>query len=73
MKDIKDTQRTLVEIRPYTTKELAFLYSISIPTFKKWLKPFDAYIGKRHGNYYNVAQVKIIFEQLDHPFKMFID
>ena len=58
------------EIRAYSLKELAIIYGISRKTFKRWIIPFFDEIGERQGRYYNVAQVKIIFNKLGVPFKI---
>lgn len=58
------------EIRPYSAKELADIYGVCDKTVKKWIMPFGDQIGKKHGRYYNVAQVKIIFEKLGLPCKV---
>ncbi len=58
------------EIKAYSTKELANIYGICEKTFKKWLIPFYNEVGERHGRYYNVAQVKIIFGRLGVPCKI---
>ncbi|HSC39732.1 MAG TPA: hypothetical protein VLD19_17725 [Chitinophagaceae bacterium] len=55
------------EIKPYTPAELARLYGISKPTFRKWLNPHLSAIGKRIGHFYNALQVKTIFEKLGLP------
>jgi len=33
----------------------------------EWLRPFKEEIGPRAGNFYTIAQVKIIFKKLDLP------
>ena len=62
---------TLVsEIKPYSVKEIAEVYGVCDKTLKKWIKPFSEQVGKKHGRYYNVSQVKIIFEKLGLPCKV---
>jgi hypothetical protein len=39
-------------------------------TIKKWMKPFAEQIGKRQGRFYNVVQVKLIFEKLGLPHRI---
>jgi uncharacterized protein YjcR len=58
------------EIRPYSAKELADIYGVCDKTIKKWIRPFSIQVGEKQGRYYNVAQVKIIFERLGVPCKM---
>jgi hypothetical protein len=62
-----NTLHSVTELKAYSTKELAVIYGISDKTFKKWLLPFVNSIGNKHGRYYTVAQVKIIFEKLGVP------
>ena len=54
-------------IKGYMTKELAKLYQVSPKVFRNWIKPHLSAIGERQGWYYNLAQVKIIFEKLGAP------
>ena len=62
---------TLVsEIKPYSAKEIADIYGVCDKTVKKWIKPFSELVGKKHGRFYNVTQVKIIFEKLGLPCKV---
>jgi len=56
-----------VEVKHYSTKELARFYGVCDKTLLKWMKPFADNIGERQGRYYTVAQVKIIFEKLGEP------
>lgn len=54
--------------RPRTLKELASLYSVSIPTFKSWLS-CDALrnVKPEKGYYYSIASLKIIVGHLGEP------
>jgi hypothetical protein len=56
-----------IELRPYTHKDLAGFYKVSWVTFQEWLKPFMEEIGPKKGHFYNLRQVKIIFERLGWP------
>jgi transposase-like protein len=56
-----------IEIKHYSTKELARFYGVCDKTLLKWMKPFTADIGEKQGRYYTVAQVTIIFEKLGTP------
>lgn len=56
-----------VEVKHYSTKELAKFYGVCDKTLLKWMKPFTNDIGQRQGRYFTVAQVKIIFEKLGEP------
>jgi len=55
------------DIKPYSKKEMAFLYGVSPRCFDTMVHPFKELIGKKRGWYYNVNQVKIIFEKLGYP------
>lgn len=56
-----------IEIKPYSKQELADLYKIGVRSMTTWLKPFEKGIGKRHGRYYNLKQVRYIFDKLGIP------
>lgn len=55
-------QSTEIKAQRYSIKTLAAMYEVSIPTFRKWLKPYQDRIGERVGHFYNTRQVEIIFE-----------
>jgi hypothetical protein len=55
------------DIKPYTKKQLALLYEVSIRCFTTMLIPFTKEIGDKEGWYYSVKQVTIIFEKLGYP------
>lgn len=54
-------------LRAYTPKELRTLYGVTYVTFMKWIKPFEADLGKVYGRCYNVRQVKLLVEKLGIP------
>jgi transposase-like protein len=56
-----------IEVRHYSTKELARFYGVCDKTLLKWMRPFANDIGQRQGRYFTVAHVKIIFEKLGEP------
>lgn len=56
-----------IEIKPYSKQELADLYNIGVRSMSTWLKPFEKEIGKRHGRYYNLKQIRYIFNKLGLP------
>jgi hypothetical protein len=62
-----NTTISRIEIKHYSTKELAGFYGVCDKTLLKWMKPFLECIGQRQGRYYTVAQVKLIFEKLGEP------
>ena len=56
-----------IEIKPYSKQELADLYKIGVRSMTTWLMPFEEGIGIRQGRYYNLKQVRYIFERLGLP------
>jgi hypothetical protein len=56
-----------VPLKVYSLSELARIYQVDWRTFKKWLRPFEKEIGEKQGRYYNIPQVKVIFEKLSLP------
>jgi uncharacterized protein YjcR len=52
-----------IEIKPYSLRELAVMYGISVNTFKKWVKPYKSEIGQKVGRFYNAKQVEFIFDK----------
>jgi len=54
-------------MRAYSALELSRFYNVCKKTFMRWLKPFEPVIGERQGRYYNINQVKTIFEKLGTP------
>lgn len=60
-----------VEYRWYTLKELANLvYKVDKSTLRKRLQMYKKEIGPRIGYFYDVKQVKIIFQLLPPPYKV---
>ena len=57
----------VVDIQPYSVKDFARIYKVSRKTVRRWIKPFENDVGERNGHYYNVCQVKTIFEKLGLP------
>jgi hypothetical protein len=60
-------KHSFIQLKPYTLKELCALYGVCRLTFRKWLKPFEKEIGVRHGMYYSILQVRVIFDKLGYP------
>ena len=56
-----------IHIRNYTLWELAKIYRVSVPTFKRMLAPWSKRLGPRIGRYYSIKQVKLIFENIELP------
>lgn len=60
-----------VDLKWYTLKELALLiYKVDKKTLRNKMKPHLAQIGPRIGYFYNVNQVKTIFELIEPPHKI---
>ena len=60
-------------VRPYTIKELAKIYQVSIPTMRKWINELKNEIGEKKGWFYSIRQVKIIFDNLCVPYTTELD
>jgi len=56
-----------VFVKPYSSKELAGIYGVGKKTLHRWMEPFENEIGKKHGRFFTVAQVKIIFSRIGLP------
>jgi hypothetical protein len=57
-------------MRPLEPKHIAAKYGVSRETFRRWLKPHAAVIGKRVGNKYNslqMQQIVYIFGEFEFP------
>jgi transposase-like protein len=65
--ETKETTKGVMELKHYSTKELARFYGVCDKTLLKWMKPFQIAIGQKQGRYFTVAQVKVIFEKLGIP------
>lgn len=66
-----ENQKTqLIKLKAYTLQELAFLYEVDKRTFKNWLLPFEAGLGPKIGRYYNINQVRYVFEKLGYPIEI---
>ena len=65
MKEVNGT----APIKPYTVKQLAEFYSVSEKTFRVWIneKEFSIELGIKAGHYFNIRQVKLIFDNFGHP------
>lgn len=63
-----NSAKTMISIRPYTTKDLMVIYNVkSYKTWKRWIEPHQDKIGKRVGYFYSIPQVKVIFSVLELP------
>ena len=63
----EDSGEVTLTLKPQTSVQLSELYGISLKTFYRWVAPFKAEIGEKHGRYYTIAQVKIILQKLGMP------
>ncbi len=59
----------LVEIKPYSMKQLCKIYEVKNKTMQKWIKSIHNELGNRHGHTYNTTQVAIIFNRFGNPRK----
>ena len=64
-------QKTIFWLKPYTLKELCYMYDTTVKTFHRWLRPFAEEIGARNGRYFSVLQVQIILKRLGMPVKYY--
>lgn len=62
-----------IQIKAYSTKEIAGLYNVSGRTLTRWLTPFTDEIGQRRGHYFTPKQTKIIFEKLGIPEMIYLN
>lgn len=67
------TESTQIKLKPYSITELARIYGVDPRTLKKWLIPFEQEIGVKQGRFYQIPQVKIIFEKLSLPSEILIE
>jgi hypothetical protein len=56
-----------VTIKPYSKKELAVLYDVSVYIITVWLKEIASELGTVLGRRYNINQVELIFVRLGIP------
>ena len=56
-----------IPVRCYSSKELADAYGVSKKVISKWLQPIRHKIGKREGWYFNIKQIRLIFDHLGRP------
>lgn len=62
-----DISNNKLELKPYSKRELAQIYGISVKCLNNWIDKFKADVGDICGRYYNVNQVKVIFAKLGLP------
>ena len=59
-----------LEIKPYTTQELAVIYNMSSRTLRRNIAGIKDKLGKRIGHFYNVKQVEMIMEHMGRPYEI---
>ncbi|GIK70141.1 MAG: helix-turn-helix domain-containing protein [Bacteroidetes bacterium] len=59
--------KTIIRVKPYSTKEIADIYGVSPKTLYKWMKPIKKKIGERRGRFYTVNQVRTILDEIGLP------
>lgn len=57
----------IIDVKPYTTKELAAMYNMSTKTFNRNIRGIRMLLGIRLGHFWNVKQVLIIFDHMGIP------
>jgi hypothetical protein len=61
------TERKVVAVMAYTTKELAEIYGVTLKAFQTWMHNIRDQVGPKIGRYYTIIQVKKIFHLLGDP------
>lgn len=56
-----------LKLKPYTKKELASIYQISVRCLTSWIQRIKPEVGPKQGKYYTIRQVKIILDHLGLP------
>jgi hypothetical protein len=64
---VMDVSNNKLELKPYSKKELAEIYSISVRCLNNWINKFKPEVGAICGRFYNVNQVRVIFGKLGLP------
>lgn len=64
---MSQSNKQVIEIKPYLSKDLLRFYQVTYPTLNKWLDGIKDKIGKRNGAYWSSKQVEIIFQELGVP------
>jgi hypothetical protein len=57
-------------IKAYTVKQLAEFFEVSDKIFRGWIKDIKEQVGVKRGHYYNIRQVKVIFDHMGIPAKL---
>jgi hypothetical protein len=59
-----------INIKPYTLKELAAIYKMTVRAFKRMISDIQQELGPKNGRYYSIIQVKLILERKGIPGRM---
>ncbi len=70
---MKQEEKKVVRLAPYTTKQLTVIYGVDRRTLMKWLDNIKSSLGERRGYYWSIQQVKMIFEKLSLPANIILE
>lgn len=70
---MKQEEKKVIRLMPYTTKQLTVIYNVDRRTFYKWLNDIKSDLGERKGYYWNIPQVKMIFLKLSLPANIILE
>ncbi|MDE2026237.1 MAG: hypothetical protein KGJ07_07120 [Patescibacteria group bacterium] len=70
---MKEEEKKVIRVMPYTTKQLSVIYNVDRRTFYKWLNDIKNDLGKRNGYYWSIPQVKMIFQKLSLPANILLE
>ncbi len=70
---MKEEEKKVIRVMPYTTKQLSVIYNVDRRTFYKWLNDIKNDLGKRNGYYWSIPQVKMIFQKLSLPANIMLE
>ena len=70
---MKEEEKKVIRVMPYTTKQLSVIYNVDRRTFYKWLNDIKNDLGKRNGYYWSIPQVRMIFQKLSLPANLILE
>jgi hypothetical protein len=56
-----------LDVKPYTTKEMAAIYQVSPKTFNRWVTRIRTDVGEKNGRFFTINQVKTILDKIGLP------
>ncbi len=56
-----------LDVKPYTTKEMAAIYQVSPKTFNRWVNRIRTDVGEKNGRFFTINQVKTILDKIGLP------